>query len=91
MSLSREYQEYHLTQNGWIDGSFHGDSLGGSIDVEIPKDRVLTIRCYDEQTSVYSKTNFYEQEVWSCDDKELINQLKIKYGKPNWFGYERMK
>jgi hypothetical protein len=90
MSLSIEYYEYHLTPGGWIAGSFQADILGGSIEEEIPIDRVLTIRCFDELISVFSESVYSEKETWKCDDEEIINQLKEKYGKPDWFGYKRM-
>ena len=90
MSLSIEYYEYHLTPNGWIIGTFHTDIINGSKEVEIPNDRVLTVRCYDELISVFSESIYYELENWKCKDEELINKLKKKYGKPNWFGYKHM-
>jgi hypothetical protein len=90
MGLSKECQEYHLTPRGWVKGTFHGDF--GDNKVDIPSDRVLTIGCYDKQTSPYSKTKFYDRVIWESEDKELIKQLKKKYGKrPNWFGYAERK
>ena len=38
MSLSLEKQDYHLTLEGWVEGSFLGDVLGGKNIVEVPKD-----------------------------------------------------
>ena len=91
MALSKECQEYHLTPRGWEEGSFKGDALGGSKKVETPPDRVLTIWCYDQQSSAFSKPYFYEQVHWKCDDEDLIAQLKKKYGnRPDWFGYKGM-
>jgi hypothetical protein len=29
MSLSQEWQEYHLTDGGWVEEAFRGDVLGG--------------------------------------------------------------
>lgn len=92
MSLSKECQEYHLTHRGWIGGSFKGDALGGSKEVEPPSDRVLTIGCYDKLSSAYSEPSFYEQIHWKADDENSIDQLIIKYGdRPDWFGYKKMK
>jgi len=89
MSLSKEYQEYHLTPKGWIEGSFKADLFGGSLQKEIPKDRVLTIRCYDEITHPKAKPHLYDKIVWKLDDEERITTLKNKFGeKPKWFGYE---
>lgn len=88
MSLSKEKQEYHLTENGWIEGSFYGDAVGGKITRPIPEDRVLTIQCIDKTTSIYSKTHFYDQIIWETNDKNKLSELKHKFGKkPDWFGY----
>lgn len=92
MSLSKECYEYHLTPCGWVDGSFKGDVLGGSKEVEIPNDRVLTIACYDDTPAAFSKTYFYDKVVWESEDKALVEQLKNKFGdRPDWFGYKYMK
>jgi hypothetical protein len=92
MSLSKECHEYHLTPHGWVDGSFKGDVLGGSKKVEIPSDRVLTIACYDDTPAAFSKTYFYDKVIWESEDKDVIEQLKNKFGdRPNWFGYNYMK
>ena len=91
MSLSKEYQEYHLTPNGWIEGSFKGDAFGGFNKLPNPSDRVLTIACCDEISSPYSKPSYYDNITWESEDKNKIAKLKAKWGeKPNWFGYEKM-
>lgn len=92
MSLSKEYQEYHLTPRGWILGTFKGDALGGSNKQPIPKDRVLTIACYDELPSAFSKPRLYDKVIWESEDKYLIKKLKTKWGeRPDWFGYKKME
>jgi hypothetical protein len=92
MSLSKEYQEYHLTTRGWVEGAFKGDALGESKNLRIPDNRVLTLACYEVSFSTNSKTHFYDKIIWESEDKDLIRRLKQKYGKrPNWFGYEMMK
>lgn len=90
MSISKERQDYHLTPSGWKDGSFKGDAIGGSIEVLTPPDRVLTIACYDELPHSNSKSYFHDQIVWQSEDKQLVEQLKGKWGeRPDWFGYEK--
>lgn len=92
MALSKECQEYHLTPHGWVEGSFKGDVLGGSKEVEVPDDRVLTIACYDETPAVFSKTHFYDRVLWESEDKELVRRLMEKHGnRPDWGGYKHMK
>lgn len=91
MSFSKEYQEYHLTPRGWIVGSFKGDAIGGSNELPIPSDRVLTIACYDELSSAFSKPYYHDEMIWQSVDKKLIERLKAKWGeRPNWFGYSKM-
>ena len=92
MSVSKERQEYHLTPRGWVEGSFKGDVIGGSNEVPTPPDRVLTIACYDELPSAFSKAYFHDQVVWHTEDRQLVEQLKAKWGeRPDWFGYREMK
>lgn len=91
MSLSRETQIYHLTPDGWSEGSFYGDCFGGIKEQNNPDDRVLTIACTDKIAYVNTPPEFTDQIEWESEDKELIKELKSKYGeKPNWFGYDKM-
>lgn len=92
MALSKESQEYHLTPKGWVKGSFKGDGLGNDTKVSIPEDRVLTITCFEELPSAFSKPNYYDQVIWKSKNKHLIEKLRAKWGKkPKWFGYNKMK
>ena len=72
MSLSSETQDYHLTPNGWVKGTFLGDCVGRKTIVEIPPNRVLTVRFYDVLDYVHTKPRKYDQETWSCGDEQLI-------------------
>lgn len=89
MSLSKEYQEYHLTPNGWVEGFFKADTFGADIDGETPLDYVLIVRCYDEWVLGKRKPIFYDEIIWKTKDTEALNKLKKKYGaKPDWGGYK---
>ncbi|TLX72848.1 hypothetical protein E9993_17055 [Labilibacter sediminis] len=91
MSFSKEKQEYHLTPDGWVQGSFYGDALGGKNEVAVPKNRVITIVCIDDKTSPYSETDYYDLISWESKDKQLIKELQKQWGKrPDWFGYKRI-
>jgi len=90
MSFSKERQDYHLTPRGWEEGAFQGDVLGGKKDVEIPQDRVLTISCYDEISSPYSKPSFYDKITWKSNNQQKIIALTKEFGdRPDWFGYKK--
>lgn len=89
MSLSKECQDYHLTLDGWVKGSFEADILGGPESIAIPEDRVLTIKCYEELKSPHyasSKPIYYDRVEWQSDDKQLIRKLQQKWGDlpPDW-------
>jgi hypothetical protein len=91
MSLGREHQEYHLTTQGWIEGTFKKDC--GTYDfVETPNNRVLTLHCCDECVFEHGvvKTHFYDEIIWKTNDEEILKQLQEKYGeKPKWSGYKK--
>jgi len=90
MSLSKESQEYHLTPRGWETGTFKGDVIGGFDEVATPKDRALTVVCYDKRSSAYSEPDFHSTLTWESEDKQLVNQLKAKWGeRPDWFGFSK--
>jgi hypothetical protein len=83
---------YHLTPNGWVAGSFKGDVVGGANEVPIPPDRVLSVSCYDELSSAFSKPYYHDRVIWESSDKKLVAELKAKWGdRPDWFGYKMMK
>jgi hypothetical protein len=80
MALSKEYQYYHLTTKGWVEGSFEGDVFGGSYEKKIPTNRVLTILFSDEIPAPFSKPIYKTQVEWLSDDIKIIKKLKAKFG-----------
>jgi hypothetical protein len=80
MALSKEFQYYHLTTKGWVDGSFKGDVLGGTYEKKIPANRVLTILFIDEIPAPFSKPIYRTQVEWQSDDIKIIKKLKAKFG-----------
>jgi hypothetical protein len=80
MALSKEFQYYHLTTNGWVKGSFVGDVLGESYEEKTPTNRVLTIIFSDEIPAPFSKPIYRIQVDWQSDDIKIINRLKSKFG-----------
>ena len=53
MSASNEWSEYHLTPNGWVEGSEKLDF--SRTERPAPADRVLTVRQHDYLSSSFSK------------------------------------
>ena len=79
--MNKECQEYHLTARGWAFGSFKADAAdGGRVDVPTPRDRVLTIGCYEEFASEFSKPTRYKQVLWKSDNRRTVQKLKKNYG-----------
>lgn len=83
MTASEEWEEMHLTFNGWVLGSLNYDSTG-FIEVELPADRVLSMRkkaCSGKTGEVSSVS--CSAEIFFCDhNKDLVINLLLKHGKP---------
>lgn len=80
MSLSKERYEYHLTPNGWVEGSFFGDALGGKVIRETPTDRLMTLLVFDEFTSPGKPSVVYDRVNWKSEDQVALDKLLAKYG-----------
>jgi len=81
MSAIKECQKYHLTPHGWVIGSFKGaGAAGGSVTVPTPKNRVLTIGCYEELAAECSKPTRTKLVLWESDDRQAVQKLKKQYG-----------
>ncbi len=90
MSYEKESQEYHLTPNGWTQGSYNSTS-GFHDPIPIPEDRVLTIVCAVERDYGDSPPEYSVTIKWQSDDVSTIANLKAKFAeKPNWYGYSKM-
>lgn len=82
MSLSDEWQEVHLTPDGWVKGSFKVDSGYGK-EVRPPENRVLTILI---QETIEATEGWFQdmetriREIWRGSDEKLINELLEKFG-----------
>jgi hypothetical protein len=81
LSYSNEWTEWHLTPRGWESGSERTDGPGIERKDE-PKDRVLTYRWTEVQTSPYAKMRRYGQEVFRGSDEQLVTELLTQFGKP---------
>lgn len=85
---SKEWKEWHLTPNGWVEGTFQHDF--GRNQVTLPENRVLT--CVYKETigpdnnalSGYGQPGFYKDTnanvTWDCSNTQLISELLEKFG-----------
>jgi hypothetical protein len=79
MSRIDEWMEFHLTQDGWVEGSDKIDFVGLR-EKEIPKDRVLTLRFYEPSSRPGSAQKRWYAEVWRHPDKGVVDELVKKHG-----------
>jgi hypothetical protein len=79
MCASNEWQDYHLTPTGWVEGSEKVD-FSGIHEKPIPADRVLTVRWVDNQSSAFSKADRYWKETWRSSDSAAVSALVAKFG-----------
>lgn len=79
MSASNEWFDYHLTPNGWVEGSEKID-FGGVHTKKIPDDRVLTLRFHEYLSSPFSKMETWYDEAWRHSDVTLVKTLIGRYG-----------
>ena len=83
MSASHEWTEYHLTPDGWKQGSWRID-FGNTHEKDSPPDRVLTCVYHEKLSSVYSQMDRYVNETWRSEDDAVIDALIKQYGEcPN--------
>ena len=80
MPRSEEWIEFHLTQNGWVEGSELMD-IAGLRQREVPQDRVLTLRFYTRALESSSGPQKWYIETWSHHDKNTVDELVKKHGK----------
>lgn len=81
MSASHEWTDWHLTANGWVEGSSQLD-FAGVQEKPIPQDRVLTIRWDEFLGAIQGKMHRTHQEQWRSEDAPLVEELLQKFGPP---------
>jgi hypothetical protein len=95
MSIDRTETEYHLTQNGWVAGTFssYGQKRG---QVDPPPDRVESWLRKMEQSSGYAPGISEWVLVWESPDVPLDSrkELRSKYPFPpdaTWQPYKKKR
>lgn len=79
MSLSSEWYEYHLTPEGWVDGTVKLD-FGGT-QVPVPLDRVLTVQEHRLISHFAADEDVSLNETFRSTNTELVEALISKFGK----------
>lgn len=77
MAQSREWQDWHLTPNGWVGGSYKGD--GGGEEIPPPLGLVLTQR-YVEKISYGSIDGDVKDPSFGDINSKLVQDLIAKFG-----------
>lgn len=80
MSVSEEWEELHLTPQGWKDGSYR-HAPGAPVMIEPPSNDVLMVR-RDVATLCGGPSRVKENRTPRTDDVSQIEQLLLKYGAP---------
>lgn len=83
MAASDEWEEMHLTPNGWVDGSYKHD-FGKLSEKSTPIDAVLTIRRHVYVGAIGAEMKVTESETLLTDDTSKITALRLKFGKPTF-------
>lgn len=73
MSLSKEWQDWHLTPAGWSKGTFKHDF--GRDEVAAPVDRLLTIRLHEVQSCSFASMHYSQERVWAQEGASLAEAL----------------
>ena len=79
MAASKEWTEWHLTNNGWIKGTRKRDN-GVKIIEKTPVNRVISFRFNEEFNMGSAQPYTFVEEMWKSDKEHLIQSLLRKYG-----------
>lgn len=77
MSTSNEWEEWHLTPAGWVEGSHREDGTGETV-ADTPSDAVLSYRYMEWYSGPRQK--FAVVPMHRGNDEEEIARLSAKYG-----------
>jgi len=78
MAASNEWTEYHLTEDGWVEGDQKRD-FGKPLSRPTPPGRVLSF-VYKETGNGYGPLQGSNNEIWRGSDEALIAVLLEKFG-----------
>lgn len=81
MAASNEWTEYHLTLDGWVEGSERLD-FGETKIISPPDNRILTRKYKEYLASSFSVMERTYSTIWTSGDKYLINNLLESFPHP---------
>ncbi|GAA3709815.1 hypothetical protein GCM10022421_16240 [Oceanisphaera sediminis] len=82
MSLSKEWEEQHLTEKGWVQGNIRYDHAFDKN--ETPKGVFLTVRKESYIGAIGADVNETFSEKTHINNPDKIKELKSKYGEPDF-------
>lgn len=89
---ANEWQDWHLTPTGWVEGSQKLDCMPRLWKLPIPRSRVLTCRVGDRLLTLWDQPEFYIRERWRTKQKTLLETAVAEHGKwPPDFRIETLK
>ncbi|MEL6776507.1 MAG: hypothetical protein AAFO06_04560 [Cyanobacteria bacterium J06597_16] len=79
MALTDEWQEWHLTPDGWVEGSYKTD-FSETVTVDTPDNVVFSLRCGDYQRTHYDSNPFYREVMYGSENYSEVKALIKRYG-----------
>lgn len=83
MALSDEWEDEHLTPNGWVSGSYKHDH-GHREERPVPPDAVLTVRRHVVVPAMGARVSVDVSESPLISDTARINELLAMFGEPTF-------
>jgi hypothetical protein len=85
MAYDDSETEYHLTPEGWIEGSFRSFAGEWTKKEEAPANRILTVIRSVRQSSPYAEEDVSFIEIWKSDyvRAEELSGLWKRFGDPS--------
>lgn len=83
MAASDEWEEEHLTPNGWVSGSYQHD-FGKTVEKPTPPDAVLTVRLHVVIPAAGADVRRNQTETPLIADSARIKALRTQHGEPTF-------
>lgn len=84
--VSNEWWIYHLTENGWVDGSYKHD-FEKEVIIEVPPQSVFTRKYYEKLGHPKASINAGYDDL--TGKTEFVEELLKKYPHPTQFSHHK--